>query len=84
MKTKVIHKRVDTCNTIIGAKAKCGILEFYIDKENLSWRWNKVTCKSCLKQGNKYELSNEIMEIISIWWNKKSEELKQKIKGEKN
>jgi len=36
------------------------------------------------KQGNKYELSNEIMEIISIWWNKKSEELKQKIKGEKN
>jgi len=37
MKTiKVIHKRMETRNTIIGAKAKCGLLEFHIDEENLT------------------------------------------------
>ncbi|MCH7568412.1 MAG: hypothetical protein IIA87_03240 [Nanoarchaeota archaeon] len=48
-KTKVIHKRIDTLKTVLGAKAKCGLLEFHIEDKSLNWRWNKVTCKSCLK-----------------------------------
>ena len=38
------------------------------------------------KQGNKVELSDEIMQIISIWWEQKSEDLKSTLKeriGEK-
>lgn len=31
------------------------------------------------KQGNKIEISDEIMEIIRIWWEQKSVELKQKL-----
>ena len=46
---KVIHKRVDTYQTILGAKARCGLMEFYIEDANLNWRWNKVTCKNCLR-----------------------------------
>lgn len=34
------------------------------------------------KKGNKAELSDELMEIISLWWDKKSEELTSKIKKE--
>ena len=32
-------------------------------------------------KGNKVNLSDEIMELISIWWDKKSEELKAKLEG---
>jgi hypothetical protein len=50
MKQKIkIHKRINTRNTIIGAKARCGLLEFFIEDKNLNWRWKKVTCKRCLK-----------------------------------
>ena len=35
------------------------------------------------KQGNKIEISDEIMEIIRIWWEQKSEEIKQRIEGGK-
>lgn len=31
------------------------------------------------KEGKKFELSDEFMEIISIWWNKQSVELKTKL-----
>lgn len=50
MKEKVIHKRMDTKETILGSKARCGLREFYIDNKNLNWRWNKVTCKNCLRK----------------------------------
>jgi len=62
MKKRVVHKRRDTCQVILGAKARCGLLEFFIEDKNLNWRWNKVTCKNCLKfkpKQNKKEKSNE-------------------------
>lgn len=32
------------------------------------------------KEGNKDELSDDVMEIIRLWWEKKSEELKEGVK----
>ena len=58
-----IHKRICTCETILGAIARCGLLEFYIEEKNLNWRWKKVTCKNCLKMksshNNRYLNSGE-------------------------
>ena len=31
------------------------------------------------KKGNKFELSDELMEVISLWWDKKSKQLKDLI-----
>lgn len=33
------------------------------------------------KEGNKVELSDEIMQLITIWWEEQSKKLKDKIKG---
>ena len=31
------------------------------------------------KKGNKFEFSNELMEIIAIWWTEQSKKIKQKL-----
>ena len=36
------------------------------------------------KEGKKFELSDEFMEIIGIWWKGKSKEIQSKLKGVEN
>ncbi len=53
-----IHKvsRADN-NTICGRTTLCGMSDFYTTKETESFIWRNVTCKNCLRELKKQELT---------------------------
>ena len=47
---KKIHKRADDYHTLVGATAKCGLAEFYIDEDKFMFRDVEAVIKQIKEQ----------------------------------